>query len=68
MSEHTAMYDLFKDFAGPFAVVAAAIVAAWVTITFSSKQTKIAQTQADIASGEAENRPLRQAHEYLRCD
>jgi len=51
MSEHTAMYDLFKDFAGPFAVVAAAIVAAWVTSTFSSKQTKIAQTQADIASG-----------------
>jgi len=45
-----ALYDFFKDFAGPLAIVIAACVAAWVTFTFSSKQTKIAQTQAEIAS------------------
>src|SRR5262249_15259978 len=45
-----ALYDFFKDFAGPLAIVIAAGVAAWVTFTFSSKQTKIAQTQAEIAS------------------
>src|SRR5437868_6761985 len=49
MSEHTA-YEFFKDFAGPLAAVIAAVVAALITFRFSSKQTEIAQFQADIAS------------------
>jgi hypothetical protein len=43
------MRELLKDFAGPFATVFAATVAAVITFKFSRAQTKIAQSQRDIA-------------------
>jgi hypothetical protein len=49
MSQHLAIYEFFKDFATPLATVIAAGVAAWITFRFSSKQTEISQSQADIA-------------------
>jgi hypothetical protein len=42
-------YDLFKDFAGPVAIVLAATVAASITWYFNRRQTQIAETQRDIA-------------------
>src|SRR5262245_14401682 len=44
-----AIYEFFKDFAAPLATVIAAAVAAWITFRFSSRQTEISQSQADIA-------------------
>jgi hypothetical protein len=43
------LYEFLKDFAGPVATVVAAATAAWITFRFNSKQTSIAQSQAEIA-------------------
>jgi hypothetical protein len=47
--QHTAIYEFFRNFAGPLATVIATGVAAWITFRFSSKQAEIAQSQADVA-------------------
>jgi hypothetical protein len=41
--------SLLKDFAGPIATILAATAAVTVTIIFNSRQTKIANTQKEIA-------------------
>ncbi len=46
---HTQMYEILKDFAGPFSTVVAAMVAFYLTWTFSSRQAQTAQQQADTA-------------------
>src|SRR3982074_116545 len=43
------MYDFFKDFAGPIATAIAAATAAWITFRFNSRQTRIAESQTEIA-------------------
>ncbi|MGH6845948.1 MAG: hypothetical protein ACREC0_00495 [Methylocella sp.] len=43
------MYDCIKDFASPVATLIAAIVASVITYTFAQAQTRLAQSQRDIA-------------------
>lgn len=43
------MYDILKDFASPIVTFFAAIVAGLITITFARTQTRIAESQRDIA-------------------
>jgi len=42
-------YGFFKDFASPIATTFAAIVAAAITYFFNRAQTRLAETQADVA-------------------
>jgi hypothetical protein len=44
-----AVYEFFKDFAGPIATLVAASVATFITIAFARAQARIAQSQRDIA-------------------
>lgn len=43
------MYGFFKDFAGAIATTFAAFVAAGITYFFNRAQTRLAETQADVA-------------------
>jgi hypothetical protein len=43
------MYEFFKDFAGTIATTFAAVVAAGITYFFNRAQTRLAETQADVA-------------------
>jgi hypothetical protein len=43
------MYGFFKDFAAPIATIFAAAVAAGITYFFNRAQTRLAETQADVA-------------------
>jgi hypothetical protein len=43
------MYDILTDFASPVVTLIAAIVAGLITITFARTQTRIAESQRDIA-------------------
>jgi hypothetical protein len=43
------LYAFFQDFAGSIATIVAALVAARIAYVFSQAQTRIAQTQADVA-------------------
>jgi hypothetical protein len=43
------MYELFKDFAGPFVALVGALAAAFITLRFGREQARIAQSQRDIA-------------------
>jgi hypothetical protein len=48
-ADHGAMYQFFKDFAGPFATGIAAAAALWVTVYFGRHQKTIAEQQAHTA-------------------
>jgi hypothetical protein len=43
------LYQIFRDFAGPIATIAAAATAVFVTWRLGSRQAEIAQQQADLA-------------------
>jgi hypothetical protein len=44
--------ELAKSFAGPFATIIAAAAAAWITLSFNSRQLQIARDQMLIADGQ----------------
>ena len=46
---HSALYDELRDFAGPVAMVLAAVVAAWIAACFVRQQAAATQQQADVA-------------------
>lgn len=56
-------YEILHDFAGPFATVVAATVAAVITFHFGRVQSDIARTQAKISRQQAEVSSIRLQHD-----
>lgn len=43
LTDHSALYDFFKDFAGPIATIVASVTVAAVAVYFQSRQTLLAE-------------------------